>query len=94
MQMPFKQWLAYESQRAGYLTMNKTMLNLMQGINDPRIPFYAKANKTGGFDETSSYGAYTNKEKLPMISYMEAKFIEAEAQLRAGAKDKAATALQ
>ncbi|MFZ4542549.1 MAG: SusD/RagB family nutrient-binding outer membrane lipoprotein [Saprospiraceae bacterium] len=85
----FNQWKAYDAQRAGYLTMNKNMMDLMTGLNDPRLSFYAK-DKTMG--DKSAFGEYARGEKMPMVSFMEAKFIEAEANLRAGAKDKAAAA--
>lgn len=88
----FNQWKAFDAQRAGYITMNKNMISLMKSINDPRIDFYANKNKSGDYDETSTYGSFTRGAKMPMISFMEAKFIEAEAQLRAGDKDKAAAA--
>jgi len=83
----FNQWKAFDAQRAGYITMNKNMMDLMAG--DSRLSYYAK-DKTAG--DKSSYGDYARAEKMPMVSYMEAKFIEAEAQLRAGAKDLAAAA--
>ena len=83
----FNQWKAFDAQRAGYITMNKNMMDLM--ASDPRLSFYAK-DKTMG--DKSGYGDYARAEKMAMVSYMEAKFIEAESQLRAGAKDLAAAA--
>ena len=83
----FNQWKAFDAQRANYITMNKNMMDLM--ATDPRLSFYAKDKSMG---DKSPYGDYARAEKMAMVSFMEAKFIEAEAQLRAGAKDLAAAA--
>ncbi|MBV6441888.1 MAG: SusD/RagB family nutrient-binding outer membrane lipoprotein [Haliscomenobacteraceae bacterium CHB4] len=88
----WNQWYAFEQQRAGYLTMNQFFLDLL--TDDPRLPLYATANATGGFDDQQPIGPYYsgNSSSLPLVTYFEAKFIEAEAAFRAGDKIRAATA--
>ena len=88
----WNQWYAFEQQRAGYITMNQFFLDLLAG--DPRLPLYASANAGGGFDDQQPIGPYSGDfdSPLPLVTYFEARFIEAEAAFRAGNKDRAATA--
>lgn len=88
----WNQWYAFEQQRTGYLTMNQFFLDLLAG--DPRLPLYATANGAGGFDDQQPIGPYYADfdSPLPLVTYFEAKFIEAEAAFRAGDKGRAATA--
>lgn len=82
----WNQWYAFEQQRAGYLTMNQSFLTLL--ALDPRLPLYA----TGTDQEPIGpyYGSLNSA--LPLVTFFEAKFIEAEAALRANDPDRAATA--
>lgn len=98
------QWYAYENQRGGYMRANKTFVDKLQATNDPRIPFLLSKDANGGYSgtpandvdvtNTSYVGSLLASEDspIPLISYVETKFIEAEAQLRAGNKTAAATA--
>lgn len=82
----WNQWFAFEQQRQGYLTMNQFFLNLL--ANDPRLPLYATGN------DTEPIGPYYGSQsaELPLVTYFEAKFIDAEASLRAGNPTRAAMA--
>ncbi len=87
----WNQWYAFNRNRGGYMTMNGYFVNLLKNSNDPRLAAYAgSATAT----ETSTIGAFlaSQTSPLPLVTYAEAKFIEAEAQFRAGDKTKAAAA--
>lgn len=98
------QWFAYENNRGGYIRVNSTFLDTVVAISDPRAPLFFGLDDYGSYsgtpydqvDSTSSsyigplYASPTST--LPLVSYTEAKFIEAEAQLRAGNAAAAATA--
>lgn len=88
----WNQWYAFEQQRAGYLTMNQFFLDVLAG--DPRLPLYASENPSGGFDDQQPIGPYYAgvASSLPLVTYFEAKFIEAEAAFRANDKVRAAAA--
>ena len=88
----WNQWYAFESQRAGYLTMNQFFVNMLAG--DPRLPLYATANANGTFDDQQPIGPFYGSlnAPLPLVTYFEARFIEAEAALRANNKMRAAQA--
>lgn len=87
------QWFAFESARANYLKMGKFFIDLMVNNNDPRLPFFATKDSSGGYSgnlpnditttTTSGIGPYlaTADKNLGMVTYVEAKFIEAEALL-------------
>jgi hypothetical protein len=79
-------------------------VNLLQQRNDPRLPFYVRAN-TGGTPfvgapagvsrpTASQLGGYYNRPEAPanLITFSEVKFIEAEANLRLGRRAEAAAA--
>lgn len=88
----WNQWYAFEQQRAGYITMNQFFLDLLAA--DPRLPLYATENPAGGFDDQQPIGPYyaSIASSLPLVTYFEAKFIEAEAAFRANDKTRAAAA--
>lgn len=98
------QWYAYEQSRGGYLKVSKTFVDALDAKSDPRLPVFVAADVNGNITgtppddvtvTTSSYvGAYyaTASASIPLLSYVEQKFIEAEAQLRAGNAAGAATA--
>ncbi len=82
----WNQWFAFNNERGGYLTMNQFFLDLLAG--DPRLPLYASGT---ALDPLGPY--YGSEDSpLPLVTYAEAKFIEAEAALRAGNAARAATA--
>ena len=89
------QWSAFINGRPGYIKMGKNFINLLKSTNDPRLPYYATKDDNGdytgtavnGDDNTTSNpgeGIASNASPLPLVTYAEAKFIEAEAQLRLG----------
>lgn len=88
----WNQWYAFEQQRAGYITMNQFFIDLLTG--DPRLPLYVTEKTTGGFDDQQPIGPYYSapSSSLPLVTYFEAKFIEAEAAFRANDKARAASA--
>jgi hypothetical protein len=98
-------WYAFENQRGNYIKMNATLVNKMIAKNDPRISFYCKPDNNGNFTgtpiddyadiSTSSIGNYfagPDATTLPLLTFAEAKFIEAEANLRLGQSAAAQTA--
>lgn len=97
------QWSAFVSGRPGYIKMGKNFIDILNSTNDPRLPFYATKDDNGGYtgtavngdDNTTSNpgeGIASNASPLPLVTYSEAKFIEAEAQLRLGKPSLAANA--
>jgi hypothetical protein len=79
-------------------------VNLLQQRNDPRLPFFVRANDGAtpfvgtpagtSRPSASPIGLYYNRPDAPanFITYVEVKFIEAEANLRLGRPAEAATA--
>lgn len=98
------QWYAFEAARSGYVRTNKFFTDMLHDMNDPRLEFFVAANVNGNFngaptgsgDTDSSYvGPYlagTATTTLPIVTLVEAKFIEAEANFRAGNLAAAAAA--
>ena len=98
------QWYAYNQQRGDYIKMGEFLVDLLNTNTDPRLPLYAALAPNGSYvgtpkDDvdsiaTSNIGTYLNSlgAMIPLASYTEMKFIEAEAQLRAGDAPAAATA--
>lgn len=87
------QWSAFVSARPGYIKMGKSLIDFLVMANDARLPFYAKTDDGNNYsgtapdsdDNTTSdvgEGITTDANPLPLVTYSEAKFIEAEAQLR------------
>ncbi|MEX0965930.1 MAG: SusD/RagB family nutrient-binding outer membrane lipoprotein [Bacteroidia bacterium] len=96
------QWYSFENERAGYIRASEMMVDMMDTL-DPRIPFYFSEASGGGYrgaelgseDISASYvGPYfaSANSPAPLITYAEVKFIEAEANLRAGNSGPAADA--
>jgi hypothetical protein len=110
----YNQWYAFTKvDRKGYIRMGAKLVNMMNTMNDPRLPFYADladSDEDGVADTTAYIGApageaetipyasfvstigkyYASPDsKLPVITYVEAKFMEAEAKLNT---DKAGAA--
>lgn len=80
----WNQWYAFNDQRAGYMTMNNFFLGVL--ANDPRLPLYA-----AGTTDDDPIGPYYGSadSPLPLVTFYEAKFIEAEAALRGGNQPRA-----
>jgi hypothetical protein len=99
-------WAAFQSTRAGYFSMGSTLIDMMNANSDPRRPFYAVASDSAGNFTGSSLntrqdsidlnasviGPWVQGMALPLVTYFEAKFIEAEANLRTGNTQGAADA--
>lgn len=97
------QWYAFQENRAGYLQMGAALVNLMNSTNDPRRSFYMTLDAAGAYSgtvagtddvSTSKIGTYfaSAGAPSPMVTYVEAKFIEAEAAFRSGNTNTAADA--
>lgn len=97
------QWFAFQQTRGDYIKMGEGFVNLLKQINDPRLPFYATTDDNGGYSgtplgstdtKTSEVGSYfaSTDSDAPLMTYVEAKFIEAEAAFRANDKIRAANA--
>lgn len=94
-------WAAFESSRGGYIRLGATMVDMMNADSDPRLSFYG-APDTGGIyrgsilgenDGTASpVGTYLQGTTVPIASYVEMKFLEAEAKFRTNDKVGAAAA--
>ncbi|PRB02006.1 hypothetical protein CQ046_13665 [Chryseobacterium sp. MYb7] len=99
-------WFGFNNQRSGYMSMGKYFIDLLQNSNDPRLPYYAELNTSGGYSgsapedsdiNASPFGSYFagNASTSNIIfSYSEIKFIEAEAQFRLGNTTTAQMALK
>ena len=85
--------------------MGKFFVDTLASTADPRLPFYAALDENGGYSgssvdpaeadvTTSAIGSYFGSPAsvAPIATFVEAKFIEAEAKFRSGDNDGAATA--
>jgi len=102
------QWWAFEINRGGYLRMNEYFVELLKEKNDPRLDLFVSTTNNqnpdsmylgapmGSTDPASfSYlgSCYASvNSSLPLITYAEIKFIEAESYFRKGNKLDAASA--
>lgn len=73
-------------QQRNDIRMGPKLMELMNSFNDPRLPFFAQPNNEGGYDQTSPLGPFyaSINSPVPFITFVEAKFIEAECQLATG----------
>lgn len=90
------QWGAFQNSRAGYLGANKVFVDRLNVKNDPRLKFFLSPNKAGQYigadiTETSispdvaTVGPFfAVGRNYPIVTYYEAKFIEAEVKTRQG----------
>ncbi|MEH0157641.1 SusD/RagB family nutrient-binding outer membrane lipoprotein [Limibacter armeniacum] len=76
-------WNQFLVQREGYIALEGYMYDMMAEKADPRAPLYGE----GGF-------YFQATSPIPMMTYVEAKFIEAEALLSQGKTVEAETAFQ
>ncbi|MBK6930563.1 MAG: SusD/RagB family nutrient-binding outer membrane lipoprotein [Saprospirales bacterium] len=97
------QWYAFQNDRGDYIKMAQGFVVWLKSINDPRLNFYAAPDVNGEITGTplgstvttsSDVGAFfaSTDSPAPLVSYVEARFIEAESALRAGNKPRAANA--
>ncbi|WP_291142554.1 SusD/RagB family nutrient-binding outer membrane lipoprotein [Flavobacterium sp. UBA7680] len=96
------QWYAFNESRVNYLKTGAYFVNSLKDNNDPRLSFAIAKDKNGNYtgnaaddlDTTSSsyIGSAFASEKSPIgiVTYAEAKFIEAEAKFRLGQDAKPA----
>ncbi|MGB3778003.1 MAG: SusD/RagB family nutrient-binding outer membrane lipoprotein, partial [Tunicatimonas sp.] len=97
------QWYAFNQAR-GYNRMSDYFVTQLKALNDPRLATFASVNSDGEIvgapmgspdPNTSQVGGFyasAAPQDLPLVTYAEAKFIEAEAALRAGNATRAQTA--
>lgn len=97
-------WFQFYEQRSGYLSMGKFFIDMMNSTSDPRLPVYATLNTGGVYNGASPGDAFTTdfsligpfygsaNSPIPIITYSEQKFIEAEAAFKSGDNARAATA--
>lgn len=101
--LEYNQWYAFYIQRQNYHKMSEFFIDMLQTTNDPRLPFFAttdtggvyRGTPNGSLDiSTSDVGDYfaSANSICPLVTYVEAKFIEAEARFRTGDLNGAATA--
>lgn len=100
------QWYAFEIQRAEYLKTGKFFVDYLKTTSDPRLAFMVAEDKSGGYSgnaandlstTTTSYigSAFASSTSaVGIVSYAEAKFIEAEARLKTGDAAGAKTAME
>ncbi|MFD2569262.1 SusD/RagB family nutrient-binding outer membrane lipoprotein [Spirosoma soli] len=100
----FNQWYDFLSSRVDYIKMGKYFVEYLKSTNDPRLPFFVakdeQGNYTGIAPEESDItgtsdpgpGIAAPDAPIPLATLTEAKFIEAEANLRLGKRAEAATA--
>ncbi|WP_420147743.1 SusD/RagB family nutrient-binding outer membrane lipoprotein [Spirosoma sp.] len=100
----YNQWYDFLSSRPAYIKMGKFFVDYLKTTNDPRLPFLVGKDNTGGYtgiapEESNSTTASepgpavaSPDSPSPLATYAEAKFIEAEAQLRLGKAAEAAAA--
>jgi hypothetical protein len=99
------QWYQFETQRADYLKAGKFLVDMLTVNNDPRLAFYFAKNAGGSYTgssadsdapdlSASAVGPFiaSPASPIPLVTYTEALFIAAEANLRLNQNAVAATA--
>ena len=96
-------WNSFNTTRANYIKMGEFFIDLLNSTSDPRLPLYATTNGAGEYSGVPKDGVDNNASDagplyasdaspLPLLTYYEMKFIEAEANMRLGNTDAAAAA--
>lgn len=100
-------WYQFITTRDGYISMGKYFIDMLTTMNDPRLPLYAEVNDSGLYYGAEPGGSNFNDggfsiinmttfagadSKIPMVSYAELLFIEAEANKRLGNESAASSA--
>ena len=100
----FNQWYDFLSSRVDYIKMGKYFVDYLKATNDPRLPYFVAKDESGNFtgltpeesDVTGTSdpgpGIAAPDAPIPLATQVEARFIEAEANLRLGKRAEAATA--
>ena len=90
------QWADFQNQRGNYMKMGKYFIDIMVDNSDPRLTYFATEDADEGYSgnaandvettSTSDVGTAiaSNTMDIGMLTYVEAKFIEAEAYFRDG----------
>jgi hypothetical protein len=97
------QWYAFEKARPDYIKAGKNYVDMLTAKNDPRLPFYFAKNASGLYSgspvgdpdlSASTVGTYiaSQTSTIPIVTSVEALFLQAEAALRASNNDLAARA--
>lgn len=95
-------WYAFNNERGTYIRMGAFYVDLLKSISDPRLPFFCATDGAGEYTGATPgsenvdasmigplYGETPNP--IPLVSLVEAKFLEAEAYMR---KNNAGAAAQ
>ncbi len=98
----FNQWYAFDLDRKNYLKTGKFFVDYLSTSSDPRLSFSIAKNGAGNYvgnaanDQTTLSTSYigsayaTPTSAVGMVTYAEAKFIEAEAKFRLSQNSKPA----
>ena len=90
------QWAIFNQTRGDYIKMGAFFIDTMNATGDPRLPYYADTISGGVYaggalsnaiaGTSSDIGIYCDNvaANMPLVTYVEAKFIEAECKLRSG----------
>lgn len=89
------QWASFNQGRADYIKMGAYFIDTMNATGDPRLPYFADsiggayvggALSNADASTSSDIGIYADNvaANMPLVTYVEAKFIEAECMLRSG----------
>ncbi|MBP8887555.1 MAG: SusD/RagB family nutrient-binding outer membrane lipoprotein [Flavobacterium sp.] len=96
------QWYAFEDSRANYLKMGAFFVNYLMSSNDPRLSFAVAKDANGNYtgnavdDQDTISTSYIGSafasptSAVGLVTFAEAKFIEAEAKFRLGQNAKPA----
>lgn len=102
-------WFQWVDKFANGMKVSNTTLNMLENLNDPRLPMMVDpavnsgeyvghtngdGNLPNALDDVSDIGIFYMQEQtyIPIVTYMEQKFIEAEANLILGNMPEAAAA--
>lgn len=100
------QWKDFEDNRANYIKMGAYFVNLLESTNDPRLKYFVAKDESGGYSgnalgdiettNTSKVGPAIASNKVPigLVTFTEAKFIEAEIYKRKMMDSEAKAALE
>ncbi|MFD2906977.1 SusD/RagB family nutrient-binding outer membrane lipoprotein [Sphingobacterium anhuiense] len=90
------QWGSFQNQRFGYMVGNKVFVDRLNSKTDPRLKYFLSPNTKGVYiggditketveSDAAVVGQFFAVEKnYPIVTYYEAKFIEAEVKQRQG----------
>lgn len=100
------QWKDFEDNRANYIKMGGYLIDVMKSIGDPRLPYFASKDSAGDYSgnilgditntSTSKVGPAIASNRVPigLVTYVEAKFMEAEIYIRKGMNLEAESAFK